>query len=157
VGRVGFIEGLGSEALMQRRMRGMRTIADMLAAEIRDAYNVPPDDAFVDLTAIGLCGALIELMIVWLSGKLRVSRDQLIDDIAQLLAINAEGAAAVANRRRQRSRRQPLRGTPPWRQAAQQVMPFARLRRSPSTLPAGRVRSGAQTCLPAGRHLAALI
>lgn len=100
--RVAFVEALGSVPLMERRMRGMRTIADVLAAEVRAAYTVPADDPFVDLTAVALSGALTELMIVWLSGDLRVSREQLVDDVIELLRINAEGAAAVANRRERR-------------------------------------------------------
>lgn len=101
--RVAFVEALGSVPLMERRMRGMRTIADVLAAEVRAAYTVPADDPFVDLTAVALSGALTELMIVWLSGDLRISRAELVDDVVELLRINAEGAAAVANRRRRRA------------------------------------------------------
>lgn len=100
--RIAFVEALGSVPLMERRMRGMRMIADLLATEIRAAYTVPEDDAFVDLAAVALSGALTELMIVWLGGDLRMSRAQLVDDVVELLLLNAEGAAAVANRRRPR-------------------------------------------------------
>lgn len=103
--RLAFVEALGSGPLMEARMRGMRTLAALLAHEMRGVADVPADDDFAELVAIGLSGALTELMIVWLGGELAQSRDELVDDVVALVVLNAEGAAAVARKRRQRRAR----------------------------------------------------
>jgi AcrR family transcriptional regulator len=98
--RIAFVEALGSEQLMRRRLDTMRVYSQLLAAQARDLYDPPADaDAIVDLTASLLVGGLAELLITWLDGSLRVTREQLIEDFTELFVATGESAVAIARRR----------------------------------------------------------
>jgi len=97
-GRFAFIEALGSVPLMKRRLATMRSIAEIIATEIAHASQVPTNAEFVQVTSIGLAGALTELMIVWQSGELALPREQLIENLVELFATNVQTAATIANR-----------------------------------------------------------
>jgi AcrR family transcriptional regulator len=98
--RVAFREALGSEPLMQRRLATMRAMADIIAAQARLTYQLPPDgDPFVDLTAALLAGGLAELLIVWLEGDLPLGREQLVEDCVALSVAMALSAVEVSQRR----------------------------------------------------------
>jgi AcrR family transcriptional regulator len=98
--RVAFVEALGSERLMRRRLDTMRAFSDLLAAQARDFYRAPRNgDAIVDLTASVLVGGMAELLIRWLDGSLDMPREELIDDLTELFVATGESAAAIARRR----------------------------------------------------------
>jgi len=98
--RVAFVEGLASEALLERRLATMRAFAELIAAQARESYGSPAgEDPLVDLTARLLAGGLAELMITWLEGEIEMGREQLIDDCVALFVATAESAAAIARRR----------------------------------------------------------
>jgi AcrR family transcriptional regulator len=98
--RVAFVEALGSERLMRRRLDTMRAFSDLLAAQARDFYRSPAEsDTIVDLTASVLVGGMAELLIRWLDGSLDVTREQLIDDLTELFVATGESAAAIARGR----------------------------------------------------------
>jgi AcrR family transcriptional regulator len=98
--RVIFIEALGNEALMKRRLATIRTMARIIAAQSRAAYApLPVDDTFIDLSATVLAGGVTELLITWLQGDLRIAREQLIDDAVTLVVAAGESAAVVARQR----------------------------------------------------------
>ena len=97
--RVAFIEALGSEALMRRRLDTMRLFADLMAAQGREFYGQPDRDPLSDLTATVLVGGMAELLLRWLDGGLELSRDQLVDDLAELFVATGESAVAIARRR----------------------------------------------------------
>jgi AcrR family transcriptional regulator len=97
--RVAFIEALGSEALMRRRLDTMRLFADLMAAQGREFYGRTDDDPLSDLTATVLVGGMAELLIRWLDGSLDVSREQLVEDLAELFVATGESAVAIARRR----------------------------------------------------------
>jgi AcrR family transcriptional regulator len=93
-GRVLFAEGMGSEALTRRRLSTLRGFAAMVAAQGRAFYGVGEQgDGLVETTALMLVGGLAETLMAWLDGSLNVTREQLIDDCADLFV--AAGEAAV--------------------------------------------------------------
>ena len=98
--RVAFIEALGSEALLERRLAAMGIFARMIAAQARAGFEPPAsEDALVDLTARMLAGGLAELMITWLDGDIEMDREQLIEDCVALFVATAESAVAIAVKR----------------------------------------------------------
>ena len=101
--QVAFVEALGSEPLMRRRLEVMRLYAGILGAQARELYGTPPEaDPLVDLTATMLVGGMAELLISWLDGSLAVTREQLIDDVTELSVAIGEAAAALGRRRAKR-------------------------------------------------------
>jgi AcrR family transcriptional regulator len=101
--RLAFVEALGSEPLMRRRLEAMRMFGGLLAARARDFYDAPPSaDALVQVTATMLIGGIAELLITWLDGTLPVTREQLVEDVTELVVATGGSAAALARRRAQR-------------------------------------------------------
>ena len=89
-GRVAFVEAMGSEALMQRRLETLRGFGQLIAQQARDFYGpsaVTPVDA--ELTAQLLVGGVAETLISWLSGELDVSRERLVEHSAELFVAAA--------------------------------------------------------------------
>jgi AcrR family transcriptional regulator len=86
-GRVAFVEALGSEALMNRRLRAMRRLADRLTDQARAGRRLSKDEARrLQPASLIAVGGLIETMIVWLDGGLDSTADQIIDDYTRLCA-----------------------------------------------------------------------
>lgn len=84
--RVVFVEALGSEPLMRRRLSALREIAALIATQARESFAFDPgSDRFVELTSIVLAGGVTELVIVWLDGGLDMSRDELIAATVELV------------------------------------------------------------------------
>ena len=91
-GRVAFVEAMGSEALMQRRLETLRAFAALIAEQGRAFYGrkaVRREEA--ELTAFMLVGGLAETLIAWLRGELDVPRDRLVDHCARLFVAAADG------------------------------------------------------------------
>lgn len=100
--RVTFIEALGSEQLLERRLSTMSVFAQLIAAQARASYSKPAsDDRLVELTARLLTGGLAELLITWLQGEIQIEREDLIDDCVALFVATAESAAKLAEARAQ--------------------------------------------------------
>jgi AcrR family transcriptional regulator len=93
-GRVAFVEAMGSEALIRRRLDTLQRFAELVAAYAREAYgDLAPDEQTVQLTAQVLVGGLTEALIAWLEGRLDVSRERLVEHCAALF-LAAAGASA---------------------------------------------------------------
>jgi AcrR family transcriptional regulator len=93
-GRVAFVEAMGSEALMRRRLDTLQRFAEIVAAYaqgVAGAGAVDPQTA--QLTAQMLVGGLTEALIAWLEGRLEVSRETLVEHAAALFV--AAGALPV--------------------------------------------------------------
>jgi AcrR family transcriptional regulator len=100
VARVLFVEALGSEPLARRRLDAMHAMWQILASFARGFYGREDDsDPIGDVAAALLVGGITELLIAWLDGRLALTREQLIDDIAELFVVTGEGAVAIAERR----------------------------------------------------------
>ena len=95
-GRTAFVEAMGSEALMQRRLQTLRGFAQLIAGQGRAFYGnsaVSREDA--ELTAFVLVGGLAETLIAWLRGELDVSRERLVDHCAEVF-VAAAGVSSAA-------------------------------------------------------------
>ena len=98
--RILFMEAMGHEALMRRRLDGLKMFAGLIAGQARAFYRPPAgSDRLVETTALLLAGGLAELLIAWVDGDLDSTRDELVDDCAALLAATGEAAVALARRR----------------------------------------------------------
>ena len=98
--RICFLEAVGNERLMRRRLQVVRTMAGLIASMGAAFYGVPADsDPIADIAAYALAGAITELLLTWLDGTLEVSRDQLVDDFTELFVATGETAAAIARGR----------------------------------------------------------
>jgi AcrR family transcriptional regulator len=98
--RIAFVEALGNERLMRRRLDTLRAFSQLLADQARDFYGTPDDgDRIVDLAATVLVGGMAELLIRWLDGSLDIAREQLIDDLSALFVATGESAGAIARSR----------------------------------------------------------
>jgi AcrR family transcriptional regulator len=96
--RVLFVEAMGSEPLARRRFETLRMFASLVAEQGREFYVVDAG-SLVDTTALMLVGGLAETILSWLDGTLHVTREQLIDDCADLFVVTGEGALALVRHR----------------------------------------------------------
>jgi AcrR family transcriptional regulator len=95
-GRVAFVEALGSEALMKRRLRAMRQFADRLTDHARASRRLTKDEARrLQAASLIAVGGLIETMIVWLDGGLDSAAEQVIDDYTRLCAAALSAAVGA--------------------------------------------------------------
>lgn len=103
-GRVAFVEALGSEALMQRRLGATRAFADALFAQTKNSYEVTKRNRSVFVSASFIvAGGLIETMIEWLEGRAEMTPDESIDHFTLLGRAVFDGAAGAATGRSTRS------------------------------------------------------
>jgi AcrR family transcriptional regulator len=93
-GQVAFIEAMGSPALMRRRLDTLQQFADLVVSWGREEYGPGADEETAQLTAQVLVGGLAEALIAWLEGRLKVSREKLVDRCTELFL----AAATVAER-----------------------------------------------------------
>lgn len=84
-GRVLLLEAMGEEALQRRRQETMIANAALLS-ELAQGFLGPaavdPSDA--GLTALALVGAVAELLTAYLSGRVDVTRERLVDHLTEL-------------------------------------------------------------------------
>lgn len=93
--RVGFIEAMGSEALMRRRLDALQDFADLIAAQALAFQGTRKlDDKNAAINAHVLAGGLIEAIIAWLEERLDVTRDELVEQCTALF-VTAAGASAA--------------------------------------------------------------
>jgi AcrR family transcriptional regulator len=91
--RAAFIEAMGSEPLMRRRLDTLHAFARLTADQARAFYRPPASaDRIVDLTAMLLVGGLAEALLAWLDGTLKSTREQLIEDCTDLFVATSEAA-----------------------------------------------------------------
>jgi AcrR family transcriptional regulator len=100
--RVVFVEALGSEPLMRRRMRTMTALSAVIAGYGREDYAPPPAaEQLLRTTAGLLAGGVAELLIAWIDGALDVTREELVADCADLFVGVGDAARTIAERRGQ--------------------------------------------------------
>lgn len=98
--RVMFGEALGVPALERRRREVLRMFAAIIREQGRAFYRAPAGaDVLLDTTAYLLAGGLAELLLAWVEGELSADRDELVADVAALIAATGEAAAAIARER----------------------------------------------------------
>jgi AcrR family transcriptional regulator len=92
-GRVAFVEALGSEALMRRRLDATRRFAGILGEQARAAHDVRARDRrALDLACLVVAGGLIETMIEWLEGGLDRPAEQVVEDYTAVCAASLRAA-----------------------------------------------------------------
>jgi AcrR family transcriptional regulator len=90
-GRIAFIEAMGNEALMARRLETLGTFAGVVSEQSREFFGSEgPSPEDLDLTAHALVGALAELLIAWLGGRLEVPRERIVDHCTNLFVAAAD-------------------------------------------------------------------
>jgi AcrR family transcriptional regulator len=98
--RILFSEALGDDAMARRRADTMHAVGQLIATTARRFYGREDDqDPIAELAGAFLIGGLVETIIAWLDGRLKVERAQLVDDLTELWVVTGEGALAIADRR----------------------------------------------------------
>jgi AcrR family transcriptional regulator len=105
--RVLYVEALGNEALARHRLAMDRVaVASIEEQAIEAAGTWPQGERVSQVGAAMLVGGLSEVLRDWVDGRVEVTRDQLIDDLA-VLALALGAATEQIARRRARRRPQP--------------------------------------------------
>ncbi len=103
--RVLYVEALGNEALARHRLAMDRAAVESLEEQaIEAAGSWPQGERVSQVGAAMLIGGISEVLRDWIDGRIAVTRDQLIDDLAELSLALGETTEKIA-RRRARSRR----------------------------------------------------
>ncbi len=103
--RVLYIEALGNEALARHRLESGRTAATNLARRAIQAAGAWPAGEHVGLVGASmLIGGVSEVLLDWIDGRIAVSRDQLVDDLAVLALALGETTEKIARGRARRRR-----------------------------------------------------
>jgi AcrR family transcriptional regulator len=106
--RVAFSEAEGNELLIRHRRAALRMFAGLMGEQARAFYGGPGgdgEDRIVEITALLLSGGLAELLLAWIEGDVRATRDELVEDCAALFAAAGETATAIGARRAGRQRK----------------------------------------------------
>jgi AcrR family transcriptional regulator len=99
-GRVAFIEALGSEVLMRRRLAAARRYAELLEGTVRAGQTVPPErDKALEIACKIAVGGQVEALICWIDGSLHSNADELIGDYAKFCAAGIRTAIASPRKR----------------------------------------------------------
>ena len=88
--RAVLIESLNAPELQARRSAALRAFAELVAEQGQAFYGleaITREDA--ELNAVALIGALAELMIEWIDGRLDVSQERLVAHAVELFVASA--------------------------------------------------------------------
>jgi AcrR family transcriptional regulator len=101
--RILFMEGLNNEALGQRRFDMLHDMANTM---VRDAMGITDPGQTIDdvpplivITSNLFIGGMAELVMSWVTGRLDVTLDELVDDTTALFMVLAEGMVQLAAKR----------------------------------------------------------
>ena len=84
-GRVAFVEALGSEALMQRRLDATRAYAErLLDRSVSARPRARHSRAALQCASLITAGGLIETMIEWMRGNVDLSADEIAEHYTRL-------------------------------------------------------------------------
>jgi AcrR family transcriptional regulator len=95
-GRILYVEGLGNEALNRRRLETGRSVVAFVQDYSDEMNTAQPVDEVRRVGASILVGGFNQLLVDWLAGRIRTSREQLIDDATALFAALGDAAGSVA-------------------------------------------------------------
>ena len=98
--RVLYIEALGNEALNRRRIETAHQIVSVVELVAAERLGPLPDGEQIGrIGASILVGGIGEVVVAWLEGRIKVSREQLIDDATEMFMAVGEAAARLAESR----------------------------------------------------------
>ncbi len=109
-GRVLYAEGLGNEALNRRRQEAGQSVVAFLERYAAERGDTRATDPIGRVGAAILVGGFSQLLIDWLAGRVKVGRDELIED-ASVMFLGLGDAAGTLSRRRMPPARPPGRST----------------------------------------------
>jgi AcrR family transcriptional regulator len=93
--RAMLIESVGNPVLERRRQEAIRNFARLLAGQSRQFYGADElSERDAELTSLALVGALSELLVAWLDGRLAVSKERLVEHCVGLFVAAAEVSSA---------------------------------------------------------------
>ena len=96
-GRVAFVEALGSEPLMRRRLETSRRFADLTVELARTFYGVSARETpGLEVAGLVVAGGLIETMVEWLEGGLSRAPEDVIEDFTNACVASLEAAIPQA-------------------------------------------------------------
>jgi AcrR family transcriptional regulator len=96
-GRVAFVEALGSEPLMRRRLETSRRFADLTAELARTFYGVSARETpGLEVASLVVAGGLIETMVEWLEGGLARAPEDVVEDFTNACVASLEAAIPQA-------------------------------------------------------------
>jgi AcrR family transcriptional regulator len=96
-GRVLYAEALGSEALNRRRIETSHQLVVGVERHAASRYGRAPKGEQIGRVAASiLVGGTGELVLAWLDGRIRVPRQQLVDDATELFLAMGDTAARLA-------------------------------------------------------------
>lgn len=99
--RILFSEVANSPQAIAHRQAAMQAFAQTLSAYAHQHHGAADaSDPIAPLAASLLIGGSIDAILNWLDGRIPMSREQFIDDLAALWVIAGDGAAARAKQRR---------------------------------------------------------
>lgn len=111
--RVLFTEVVDSPQALAHRQAAVQSLAQSLSDFGHEHHKADGQtDPIAAVTAALLVGGTMEVILSWLDGRIEMSRDQLIEDIAALWIMAGDGAAARA-RARQKPAVEPARKSMP--------------------------------------------
>lgn len=100
--RVLFTEVVDSPQALAHRQLAIQGLAQSLSAYGHEHHEAGElTDPIGELAAALLVGGSMEAILNWLDGRISMTREQLIDDLAALWVIAGDGAAARARARQQ--------------------------------------------------------
>ena len=104
--RVLYVEALGNESLARHRLATDREAVATLEARAIDAAGAwPPGERVGRVGAAMLVGGISEVLRDWIDGRIDVTREQLIDDLAVLSLALGEATERIARTRTATRRR----------------------------------------------------
>ena len=103
--RVLYVEALGNDALARHRLAlDQQVVLSLEARAIEAAGSWPQGERVGRVGAAMLVGGLGEVLRDWVEGRIDVSREQLVDDLATLTLALGAATEQIARSRAKRSR-----------------------------------------------------
>lgn len=98
--RVLYVEALGNETLNRHRVEvGREAIVNLEQRAVAAAGSWPAGEHVGRVGAAMLLGGVSEVLLDWIDGRIDVTRDQLIEDLAALSLALGQATEAIARRR----------------------------------------------------------
>ena len=92
-GRVAFVEALGSEPLMRRRLETSRRFAELTTEMARRSSGVPARESRgLEVASLVVAGGLIETMVEWLEGGVSRAPEDVVEDFTRACVASLEAA-----------------------------------------------------------------
>jgi AcrR family transcriptional regulator len=102
-GRILYVVALGNESLNRRRLETGRRLVELVERDVNTRSGVATGDPVAKMGAAIVVGGLGELLGEWLAGRIKVSREQFVEDATTLILALAEAGSDLAVRRSAKS------------------------------------------------------